>query len=405
MRRSLCLLCRGTKKLCGLAYCPALVVKRVEARLSPVREEKVEGSSPPSIFVGWRGYPKVSVGPATPPLVGDTAIYEAQEKWLDLTVDEVLEMRLTLIRGVSKLEVKDRSPLIYRLQELAISSRPVEVEVKFSKPVVLKPLLDSRSPPLGPGALMERLNVVGEPKPLRAVEKAYYDTDLPAVDAVVVLYRAGVPISHIQRLFSVGALGVGRRRKLVPTRWSITAVDDTVSKALLREVKENPSVNEVLVFTRKYAKNLFVAIIIPGAWSFEWMEAWFPHTTWNRGNSVEIEGDWEGYKGRSTYASIGGCYYSARLATAEYLYRVRRQGAAVLFREIYEGFDVPIGVWFVRENLRRMFSSEPLRFDSLEEALAYLDGITRLPIALWVSKSRLLKALLSQRKIKEYIEP
>ena len=63
------------------------------------------------------------------------------------------------------------------------------------------------------------------------IEKAYYDTDLRATNAVVELYNRGVLVTKIQKAFSVGAFGVEKKR-LVPTRWSITAVDDIISKVL-----------------------------------------------------------------------------------------------------------------------------------------------------------------------------
>ena len=366
------------------------------------RGQVLEGSTPPSVYVSWRGYPYVRAGPAAPPVIGDTALYETPERWLDLSVNEVLEMRLSMVRGLTLTRVK-ASPLLHRLQEIALSSVPVEVEMSFSKPPRLTPLLDSHAPPLGPGGTVERLRVLGSPKVERPVEKVYGDTDLPATEAILYLYEAGVPVSAIQRLLSVGALGVARRRRLVPTRWSITAVDDAVSRALLERVRELPPLSEYLFFERRYAKNLFVAIVAPGPWSYEWIEAWFPRTTWNRGDEIEVEGDWEGFRGRSTYASLGGCYYAARLATAEYMLREGRQGIAVLIREIYEGFDVPIGVWFVRENVRRMFRRAPEKYDTLTETLQRLDKATRLPLSVWLRESRILRRLLGQRRLSDVL--
>ena len=60
--------------------------------------------------------------------------------------------------------------------------------------------------------------------------------------------------------------------------------------------------------------------MIPQQWSYESMEAWYPGTVWNpNGTSIAIFSDWEGNSGRTTYAQIGGCYYSARLAVCEQL--------------------------------------------------------------------------------------
>jgi hypothetical protein len=136
------------------------------------------------------------------------------------------------------------------------------------------------------------------------------------------------------------------------------------------------------------------------------MEAWFPGSTWNIvGEDVAIEGDYELYTAnRDTYASIGGCYYASRLATAEYLYRLKRQAIAIVLREIYPGFDIPIGVWFVREQLRAMYNQKPYTIDSLEEAIEILDRFSLLKSSTWIRKSYLLKKLLKEHKLDRFIK-
>ncbi len=406
---NLCLICRGAKYLCGRPYCPILAQVRASLTLTKAWRLRVkgelQGSSPPSIFVGRHGYPKVLAGPSAPPVSGDTSIYDIPEEWLGIKLEELLSMRLSLISGYGVINVRNAwSRYALKLQELALSSKPVDIEVVFEKPPRLNPVLSSEAPPMGPRGPAKELRVSGNPLIPKPLSKAYYDTDLPATQAIIELYRRGVKVSSIQRALSVGALGVGRRRRLVPTRWAITAVDDTVSKHLIRIIKCFKEVSDYLLFIRRYLNNLFIAIIIPGQWSFEWMEAWFPGSTWNpNGLDVSLEGDWEGPGGRSEYASIGGCYYAARLATAEYLLSVRRKAAAVLYREIYEGFNIPVGVWFVRENLRRMFRGRPERFSSLKELLSRLKGVTRVSPKVWVGRSALLSRILRTRRLDTYV--
>ena len=113
------------------------------------------------------------------------------------------------------------------------------------------------------------------------IEKAYYDTDLRATNAVVELYSRGVMVSKIQKAFSVGAFGVEKNRRLVPTRWSITAVDDIISKNLREKVKTFPEINEYRVYESIYMDNVFEILMIPQQWSYESMEAWYPGTVWN----------------------------------------------------------------------------------------------------------------------------
>ncbi|MEM3173248.1 MAG: hypothetical protein QXE82_06875, partial [Candidatus Nitrosotenuis sp.] len=43
--------------------------------------DSISGSSPPSVFVGSFGYPKVGVGPMVPPIHGDTSLLDTPERW------------------------------------------------------------------------------------------------------------------------------------------------------------------------------------------------------------------------------------------------------------------------------------------------------------------------------------
>ena len=70
------------------------------------------------------------------------------------------------------------------------------------------------------------------------IDKVHQDTDLNATEAVNYLYHEGIPVSKIQKTFSVGSLGVRGLRKLVPTRWSITAVDNMISLNLIEKIKK-----------------------------------------------------------------------------------------------------------------------------------------------------------------------
>ena len=299
-------------------------------------------------------------------------------------------------------DVGDR--YVQALHEIALSAQPVDVELRFAKPPRSVPIFSDTEPPIGPRASLRNLRIVSNARVPRPVERLYNDVDARAEEAIIELYRSGIPVSMIQRLLSVGALGKKNFRRLVPTRWSITAVDDAVSRYLVAKIRSFPEIDSVYFFYRKYRKNLFVAIFVPGKWSFEWMEAWFPNTTWNRWSSAPvIEGDHELYMGRKDYASIGGCYYATRLAVAEYLYSVGSQATVVVLREIYPGFDIPIGVWFVRENVRAMLREKPVKVRDLGEALKLLDRVSVLGAKTWASKSVLLRNMLKLRRLDSYI--
>jgi hypothetical protein len=365
----------------------------------------VQGSSPPSVFVGRVGYPKVLVGPMLPPFHDDTSTYDTPELWHDYNVDDILKFRLSLVRGTTPVDVKDalkESRPVQMLQELAMAEKPVDSDMVLKKDPRKTVHLNEHIPPFGPSGHMLRFNVGGNVSVDRRIEKVYYDRDLKAVNAVLDLYNKDVPLSRIMKSFSVGSFG--KARKFVPTRWSITAVDDIVSKSLIATVKMQQEIGEYLVYVRKIHMNVFVAIVIPGAWRFEWIEAWFPNTTWNlmQYGEPEIMGDNEGYNGIDHYAKVGGCYYSARLTAAEALKGLKRQGSVLMLREIYPGFNIPLGVWFVREQLRALLKSKPERFSSIDKAIEFAMSNLTIPLNRWLPKSKMLQDARYQRRISEY---
>jgi hypothetical protein len=181
-------------------------------------------------------------------------------------------------------------------------------------------------------------------------------------------------------------------------------VDDILSKDLMRRVREYPELDEPQVYESRYLDNVFEVLLIPGLWSYEAIEAWYPGTTWNpKGKWTVMFGDWEPHDGRTTYAEIGGCYYSARLAVCEHLVKERRQAIAVVLREARPGYIMPVGVWQVRENVRNAMRQPPYKFYALEPALRWIGTRFQIPLKTWIAKSELLKKALFQRKITDYL--
>ena len=149
-------------------------------------------------------------------------------------------------------------------RELALADSCVDMELNLTKRPHSSLFLDDNVQPFGPSAPIRDLHV-GNARYDDKIEKAYYDTDLRAQPAVLDLYSRGVLVSKIQKAFSVGAFGVEKNRRLVPTRWSITAVDDIISKNLMAQVRTNPEINEFRVYESIYMDNVFEILMIPQA--------------------------------------------------------------------------------------------------------------------------------------------
>jgi DNA repair protein NreA len=420
-----CPMCKRVRRLSGEERCAIHVKAAVLGVRHPEFDKKeLAGSSPPGVFVGRFGYPKVYVGPMVPAISGDTQIMDTPEQWMGKGFDEIVDYRYSLLRAYSKadiFEARSGSRLIETLQEVAMMEKPVQSELVLARPP--RKILDMRedSQPFGPIAPLASFEA-GNSSVDNRIEKAFYDRDLLADDAVLQLYRNNVLVTRIQRAFSLGMFGEGKKRKLVPTRWSVTAVDSNLSLRLMARLKQYSLIDEYRVYKYTYLDNIYVGILTPESWRYEWIEAWFEPellaTSFpdvNMKTDVEATdylspggyrpvmlGDSEGYRGRKTYAKPGGCYYSARLAVSEHLDTIRKQAGAIMLREIHPGYIMPVGVWNVRESLRALLKTEYERFDTMDGALNYATTILEIPKKDWIQTSALLQKAYFQRKISQY---
>lgn len=405
----MCLACRGAKLLCGKSKCPILAKAEGFSKHAGLlySSDVVSGSSPPGLFVGRFGYPKVFIGPMVPAIHGDTELLDTPELWKGKTIEEIVDYRYSLVRGCVRADANDAvkgSRLVDTLQEISMSTRSLDSELLLGKKPVQRITFSENSQPFGPTAPLRDFRPSGNVPVDSRMEKAYYDNDLKASDAVYDLYRGGVLFSKIEKAFSVGAFGERKRRKLVPTRWSITAVDSNLSLRLIEEIKDYDTIDEFRVFHYENLDNVYVGILTPEKWNYEWIEAWHSGTAWNKfGSKAEMIGDYEGYYGRKTYAKPGGCYYSTRFAVGEYLSTERRQSGSIMLREIHSGYILPVGVWNVRESIRSLLSTPYRTFDTLDLALDYACSFFSIPKKIWIANSELLQRAREQVKLTAYM--
>jgi DNA repair protein NreA len=364
----------------------------------------IDGSSPPSLFVGEYGYPHVRVGPMIPPYHGDTSILDNPELWLGKSLEEIVNYRINLLKGtmihnVSK--ISDR--YIESLQDLALSKRAVDSTMTFEKTpsqhlneMVLSKSNIEEMPTLFSAPVSE-FKIYQSTSDER-IEKKYYDGDLLASDAVVELYENNVDITRIAKVLSIGMLGRKKNRKLVPTKWSITAADDIVSMNLLKKIKDNSVLDCHLVFYFNHLGNYYSIIFIPDdVWNFEMIESWI-----DTNGRVHIGSDYESGKNIEHYPSIAGAYFAARLAAAEYLFKKRKKSSVLILREIHPEYFMSLGVWQIREGIRESLKSKGKKFETFDSALKYGVSKTSLSINEWIKNSSIIRNK-KQKRISDYL--
>ena len=355
--------------------------------------DSLDGSSPPSVFVGSYGYPKVSVGPMVPPMHGDTTLLDSPELWVGKSLEEIVNFRLSLIRGIKNISINEpNGRYIENLHEVAMSSRPIDSELQFYKNPKPVAFIDGESAPFGPVGEVSSAKFSSTSSD-KSIQRAYYDHDLKAQDAVVSLYNRGIEISKIQKCFSVGMFG--KKRKLVPTKWSITATDSIIAESLVSEILEFDLIDSCRVFSHDHLGNMFSVVLFPHRWLFENQEAW--HT----GNSIGFGSDIEDAKGIDHPPVTAGAFFAAKLGVAEYLLEKKCQASALVLREIRPEYAVPVGVWQIREAIRSAMKNEPYIAENFDDGVTFAAKRMSVSKSEWLSKGNML-SMLKQKSISDF---
>jgi len=369
----LCARCKGYKKLCGLPKCPILEAFRAQVTASTrIKGSLLNGSTPPGILVGEKGYPKVRAYYMIPPGVygSEAKYYEAPYEWAvkNEPLARIIQLRASLVSASISVEARD--PLSLYQSEIglaALSQKPVDSEVKLVKPPSPRLSFDGISKPRGPTAPALRIKVSGNPQPPKPLEKAIWE-DVLARDIVWELYWKGVSIYDIQRAMSLGFLGRTKARRIVPTRWAITAVDEILAMRIREELRGASTIDSIEIYKAEYLGNKFIIILLPGEGTLEWIEAWQPMTVWTKTAKRTVV--WrveEDPLGRKT--SEDGGFSAAKLPILENLLERGKTANAVILREITPSYYAPVGNWHIRETVKRAMKKGPLLVASSPEEI------------------------------------
>ncbi len=359
----LCVKCKG-KLYCGKNSCP--ILDSFYSKSYEIKEID-EKPTPPSVFVGRSGYPKIFAGPML--VLGDEnpEIYERPSSF-SKKVEDVLSLRMSLARTYKLFKIDsalnpDRE--LSALQEIASSVRFIDIEGEYDK-IIRKPTLDDIAMPSGISAVFRKIRITSNPKIPDKVEKISED-DIKAVEGVMELYTSGFPSSYIQRVFSVGM--VGKEKRLVPTRWSITAIHDIIAESLKQKIADFDIINDILLFSYEHYGNHFEIIIFPSKYSFQLIEIWVEKSLWSS-ERTWIGSDREGIGKKKEYSELSGGYYAARLPAVEFLYKTKKQAGIIVLREILPEYTAPLGVWVVEDGVRNALRQKPEKLSSLNEAIS-----------------------------------
>ncbi|NCN86536.1 hypothetical protein GW932_01780 [archaeon] len=346
------------------------------------RLSKFESISPPSIFIGSKlTYPNVNVGILSP--VGefeDAQVYDDCENWAknNYSINDVVKLRTGLLNSRFKSKVQDvrlNKKFVEIAKDIALSSKPVDVEIELKNKISSGNLKDNVLTPHGMKGELKDAKITSNVKINNFVDKVIHD-EIKSIEGMNLLYKKGINEYSLSKILSIGVLGLSKDKKLVPTRWSITATDDAISKEILKKIKGYNEIENYELMFGEFLGNQYLILLFPSVFSFELFEFYYPGSSWNPGKDFKASHDYEGFLGRKEYAfNCAGGYYATRFPITEYLEKIKRQAGVLVVRLETPSYWASLGVWVVRESVRKAINKGSLKFSDKEE---FLDSVKKI---------------------------
>ena len=374
---------------------------------------KLDSNSPPSVFIGSKlKYPLVNVGILSPLQRDENAwIYDDAKYWAEnkFQINDVLKLRDNLLNSRFQSNVKTSGTskkFIEIAQEIAVASKPVDLEIELKNKLNFARSKDKVLTSIGMRAGLKKAKITSNVKVHQQVDKVIND-EIKATQGIQNLYKKGFDEYTLSKILSVGVLGLKKDKKLVPTRWSITATDDTLGKTIIEKIKDYPIIENPELFYGEFLGNQYLIMLFPEIWGYELFELYFPGSSWNPSNELKASTDYEDFHGRKNYAfSTAGGYYASRLPILEYLNSIKRQASVLVIRIETPSYWAALGVWVVRESVRKALMKK-MRFSEDKELIESAKKIGKIKYNFDVEeilkKSKFLNEKKSQKKINQWL--
>ena len=379
------------------------------------RISELESTSPPSVFVGSKlKYPLVNVGILSPLEKDEEAwIYDDAEFWArnNLGIRDVINLRENLLNSRFQSNVAtprlNNEKFVQMIQELALASKPVDVEIELKRKIGQGFRKDRVLAPQGMNAPLKKARITSNVKIDQKLDKVVND-DIKTVEAVETLHKGGFSEYALSKILSVGVLGLKKDRKLVPTRWSITATDDMIGKKLLKKIRNCKWIENYELFFGEFTGNCYLVLLFPNLFSYELFELYLPGSSWNTSNEIKASTDMEDFYGRKDYASnTAGGYYAARLPILEYLEKEKKQASIIVIRIELPTYWASLGVWVVREAIKKTMENKKFEFADMKELIESARKISMIKFGYdpdkLIKKSKILENIKNQTTLGKWV--
>lgn len=352
--------------------------------------------SKPFNLVYENNYPDLLVGPGffTEQTIATSSDPKAWVKQKPEEIEKERAKQVFTFKSFKKTDATKFDKNLSEIQLLSQSEKTTEIEVGLDEKKS-KLVNENYSGINNFSYNLEDLKIIDNVKIPQSIDKVVNDTDLKAKEGILQLNNKLDDVYKIEQILSMGLLGIGKNRVLVPTRWAITSTDDVISKDIIENaLLDFGTIDKYEVFSFMFYQNIFYVLFIPRIWGFEQIEM----------QGENIWKDFELNGPRKKYASsVTGGYYAARIEVAKYLYKRKRQASVIVFRDISPTYNSK-GVWVIRETVKEALTKEPYVFDSLEQATEFINQRIRNGINHWLKHSELYKEIKTQKRITDFFK-
>lgn len=337
-------------------------IKAYQKTLKPTKEIEGYGTAP---IVGEKNYPFLQIhnssneDKANNFMNSGEIVKQGYKEIFHLKAKNILgSTQNTHIRRTTD-RINNEIIDIYKSKKAIEFNSTFEKELKFDKV-----LSNKVSGIMGSKNELESLNATENTSTNKQIEK-YESNDAKAKEAVIKLYEHGENEQQIIHLLALGIFGVSINKKLVPSKWAITAYDTMIQNHLHKKILKYNPINQYEVYYYQNKSDTHVNILLPdhymGTHTEDWANSYSDE--WNGFNV-----DWfnNANKLSTPKALNAGGYYATKIALNEHLNSRKKQAAAIMIRRIRD-YDVPLGVVFVRECVRESFKNQVFKTSSFSE--------------------------------------
>ena len=365
-----------------------------KSNLKPTKE--ISGFAAFSI-VGSKNYPNLKVHSiSNEDVIGE---YKKTSEIVKKNYDEIFKTKAKNIFGstqefhIKKQNEKLREDLvdIYKAKNSPKFSSKFENYLHFNKIIINK-----TAGIIGSKNELKSIDATSNIQTSKQIED-FSKKDTKSREAIISLYKKGISEHQIINLLSLGNFGINFNKKLVPTKWAISAYDQTIEKHLYKDIINYKELSKFEVYTYKDKGNEFVLILHPSYFLGEVIESFV-----NNGKYI-IEHDYISQNNtiKNQTPQTAGGFWATKIGIHEHLTKRKRQAAYTSIR-IIDGYEVPLGVVFVRECVRESFSNLIFRSCDEDEVNKFLKSNFPNHYILYKEKSQVPKEIKKQTKLDNF---